>query len=253
MRTLGPDPWLPYVRPSGRCRRRLFCFPYAGGSASTYLNWADALPAGVELCAVQLPGRGERRAEPSYDRLEALVERLVEVLAPYLTVPFAFFGHSMGGVVSFELARSLRRLGLRQPAGLFVSARRAPGCPAREPPLHDLPDDEFVAEVRRLNGTPDELLRNPDLMKLVMPSLRADFAICETHVHLPEAPLGCPIHVFGGDSDPYVDRADLMGWREHTDAACTVRVFAGDHFFIHTAHREVLDTVHDYLVRLPMS
>lgn len=253
MRTLGSDPWLPYLRPSAKCRRRLFCFPYAGGGASTYLNWVDALPSGFELCAVQLPGRGVRLSEPSYDRLEDLVERLVDVLAPYLTVPFAFFGHSMGGLVSFELARSLRRQGLKQPAGLFVSGRRAPGRPDREPPLHHLPDDDFVAEVRRLNGTPEELLGNPELMKLVMPGLRADFAICETHVHSPEAPLGCPIHVFGGESDRNVDRADLMAWREQTDAACTVRVFDGDHFFIRTAQREVLDTVRNHLVRLPMS
>jgi medium-chain acyl-[acyl-carrier-protein] hydrolase len=249
MPTIGPNPWLPSMQPGARSHGRLFCFPYAGGGASVYRAWGPTLAPGVEVCAVQPPGRGSRLNEPACDNVDVMVERLIDALGPYLDVPFACFGHSMGAIVSFELARALRRAALPQPMALFISGRRAPRCPDPEPPVHDLPEAEFVKEVRALNGTPEELLLDPELMTLVLPTLRADFTLCETYVYRAGRPLACPIHVFGGEADPNVGRDVLEPWREETTAGCDVRMFEGDHFFIHSAQAQVLQALTDDLRR----
>jgi medium-chain acyl-[acyl-carrier-protein] hydrolase len=228
-------PWIAHGKPNPYADLRLFCFPYAGGSALVYRQWQNVLPATIEVCPVQLPGRGARLHEPLFTSLGPLVEAIARALFPYDDKPFAFFGHSMGALISFELARLLKQAGHRGPQGLFVSGRRAPHVPCREPPLFDLPDAEFFQELGRLNGTPREVLEHPELMQLMLPLLRADFSVAENYDYAAGAPLDCPITVFGGLQDGYTNRDDLSGWREHTSAPCTVRMFTGDHFFINTA------------------
>jgi medium-chain acyl-[acyl-carrier-protein] hydrolase len=244
------DPWLPYVQPDASCRARFFCFPYAGGSASLYHEWADALPGGVQLAAVQLPGRGARLCESLSQNVHDIVARVADALPPWLDQRFALFGHSMGALIAFELARTLRRRGMASPMALFVSGRRAPRSIDPDPPIHALPDEAFLAEMRALNGTPEELLRNPEMMELLLPTLRADFAVCETYTYTPEPPLDCPIHVFGGDADRDVSIAALEPWREETTAGCHIHVFPGDHFFIHSLRRDVLRRLSAGLERL---
>ena len=175
------DPWLirPEVKPAARLR--LFCFTYAGGGASIYRPWTRELPPELELCAVQLPGRENRLLEPAYTEMPALVEQLGTVLAPYLDRPFAFFGHSMGALVAFEMARTVRRRYGRSALHLFVSGHAAPRIARRRPPVYQLPDAAFVDAIRELNGTPEEVLENADLMALVLPALRADLTVCETY------------------------------------------------------------------------
>jgi medium-chain acyl-[acyl-carrier-protein] hydrolase len=212
----------------------LFCFPYAGGAASVFRNWSDGLPADVELCPVQLPGRGTRLTEPPYSRLSLLVEALAEAILPLLDKPFAFFGHSLGSLVSFELARELRAKHQARPVRLFVSAGPAPQIPHRGLPIHNLPEREFAAELRRLNGTPDELLDHRELMDIVIPSLRADFALYESYRYSAGPPLDCPISTFGGLSDQKVSHRDLEAWRDQTTVSFSIRMFPGDHFFLKT-------------------
>jgi medium-chain acyl-[acyl-carrier-protein] hydrolase len=212
----------------------LFCFPYAGGAASVFRNWSDGLPADVELCPVQLPGRGTRLTEPPYSRLSLLVEALAEGILPLLDKPFAFFGHSLGSLVSFELARELRAKHQARPVRLFVSAGPAPQIPHRGLPIHNLPEREFAAELRRLNGTPDELLDHRELMDIVIPSLRADFALYESYRYSAGPPLNCPISTFGGLSDQKVSHRDLEAWRDQTTVSFSIRMFPGDHFFLKT-------------------
>ncbi|HET8681027.1 MAG TPA: beta-ketoacyl synthase N-terminal-like domain-containing protein, partial [Micromonosporaceae bacterium] len=156
--------WLVRSRPDARARMRLFCLPYAGGNASVFRGWADALPAEVEVCPVQLPGREQRHKEPPFTQMSALVTTLAQVLGPYLDLPFALFGHSMGALASFELARQLRREGLAGPAHLYVSAMRAPQLPDIEPPLHRLPEPRLVEKLREINGTPEEMLSDPETL-----------------------------------------------------------------------------------------
>jgi medium-chain acyl-[acyl-carrier-protein] hydrolase len=227
------SPWLPYMQPDPEASLRLFCFPYAGGSALIYRSWSQKLPPGVEVCPVQLPGRGNRLKEPPFRSLAALVPALAGALRPYLDRPFAFFGHSMGALISLELARELRRDARPAPEQLFVSGRSAPQLGKRGVTLYDLPEPELIEELRRLNGTPHEVLEHPELMELMLPLLRADFAVCDTYRYADEPPLDCPVAAFGGLGDANVPRADLEAWAAQTAGDFSLRMLPGDHFFLH--------------------
>lgn len=250
MATFSAAAWVSCPRPNPRATLRLFCLPYAGGGPQTYYKWWRGLPATVEVCAVQFPGRGSRLAERPFTALTSLVPVLGAALAPQLDKPFAFFGHSLGALLSFELARQVRRAYGRQPAQLFVSALAAPQQPRTRPPIHALPEREFLEEVRRLNGTPREVLEMPELLELVIPILRADFALIEGYSFVPEPPLECAITVFGGLQDDRTPRAGLEAWREQTNASFAVRMLPGDHFFINTAQPLLLHALHRELEKL---
>jgi medium-chain acyl-[acyl-carrier-protein] hydrolase len=235
--------WVTCPKPKPQAKLRLFCFHYAGGGALIFRPWSDSLPPTVEVCAIELPGRGTRLMEPPFTQLEPLIQELTRVLLPYLDKPFAFFGHSMGALVSFELARILRRDYGLSPVHLFVSGRRAPQLPDPDPPIHTLPEPEFLDELRRYNGTPEAVLENAELMQLLLPSLRADFAVLETYVYTPEPPLECPITTFGGLSDREASRDELEAWRDQTSAAFSLEMFPGDHFFVHSAQPLLLQAL----------
>jgi len=234
------DRWILRPRPNPQTRLRLFCFPYAGGGAELFRGWSDALPGSVEVCSVQLPGRSTRLREQPFTRFEPLIEVLSEVLAPHLDKPFALFGHSMGAMIAFEFARKLRRKGGPSPLHLFVSGRSAPTIPYRGLPTYNLPDAEFIEELRRLNGTPREVIENAELMELMLPLLRADFELVQTYVYRPEPLLFCPIAAIGGLQDEEVSRADIQEWREQT-SSFSLKLIAGDHFFVQTARAVLLE------------
>lgn len=215
--------------------QRLFCFPYAGGAASIYRDWGDRLPSSIEVHSVQLPGHGNRVSEPLFKRVKPLVEATAEALMPYLEGSFAFFGHSMGSIIAFELAHKLRRENKPGPSHLFLSGRPAPHRTKKEPPTYDLPEPEFIEELRRMQGTPNEILRHPGLMEVFSPILRADLEICQTYEYEPRPPLECPITAFGGLQDEEVSREALEGWRDSTTSSFAVRMFPGNHFFLHTS------------------
>ena len=223
--------WL-LVSPAASPRLRLFCCPFAGGGASAYLPWLKSLPEGVEVCPVQLPGREGRRQEVAFDRVQPLVEALAQDLLPLFNVPFAFFGHSMGSLISFELALELRRRGMALPVHLFASGHRAPQCPDPDPPMHDLPEPEFIKRMGELNGTPKEVMENLDLVRLFIPLLRRDAALCETYNHTAQAPLECSITAYGGLADPKATREELEAWKPHTARGFALQMFPGDHFFL---------------------
>lgn len=227
-------------RANPRASLRLFCFPYAGGSAALYRTWPAELPDTIEVCTAELPGRGARLNEPPFTRLEYIVDFFANVINPYLDKPFAFFGHSMGAMISFELACRLRAEVGVKPAHLFVSGRRAPQMLDRNPITYNLPSPMLLEELRRLNGTPIEVLENPELMHLMLPLLRADFEVVETYVYSPRAALDCPVTAFGGLQDQEVSRKELEAWREQTIASFSLRMLPGGHFFLHTARQLLL-------------
>jgi medium-chain acyl-[acyl-carrier-protein] hydrolase len=249
--TIAPsNAWVTCPQPNSDASLRLFCFPYAGGSALNFRGWANQLPVTVELCPIELPGRGLRMKEKPFARMLPLMQAIAPSLLPYLNQPFAFFGHSMGALVGFELARLLRRAYGCSPSHLFVSGRRAPQVPDSDPPIHTLPNSEFLQELRRLNGTPEAVLQNDELMQLLLPTLRADFAVLETYVYTPKPPLDCPITAFGGLQDPEVCCEVLEAWREQTRAAFSLHMFPGDHFFLHTAQSLLLQSLNQTLTQL---
>ena len=240
------DPWFPLTRANPGARLRLLCLPFAGGGASVYRQWPDALPLDIDVCALQLPGRESRYREPAYTRMDRLLPQLATVVSPRLDRPYALFGHSMGALLALELARELRRRG-RSPVALIVAGHAAPHVSPRQPPLHTLSDDEFRAELRRLNGTPTAVLDNDELMQAVLPTLRADFELCETHTPGDEPPLDCPILALGGRDDPRVSPADLEAWRDYTRGPFRSEILPGDHFFVQTHCPAVLDTIARFL------
>jgi len=222
---------------------RMFCFPYAGGGASIYRGWGALLPADIEVCPVQFPGRESRMRDKPFDRSGPMVQAAVEALQPYMNLPFVFFGHSMGAMLGFEVSRELRRRGQAQPLHLFVSGRRAPQMPAREEPIYDLPEPEFLVKLKELNGTPEEVLQHAELMNLLIPILRADFAVNETYPYTEEEPFDFGISAFGGLGDEDVTREDVAAWQDHTRGRFRMRMLPGDHFFIHGSKDLVLEAV----------
>jgi medium-chain acyl-[acyl-carrier-protein] hydrolase len=242
--------WIDYLKPNPHAQLRLFCFPYAGGSASIFRTWVNDLPPDLEVCPVQLPGRENRLMEPPFTRLSSLVQVLAQALFPYLDIPFAFFGHSMGALIGFELARELRRQNRPGPRHLFVSAHRAPQIPPRRPPIHQLAEAAFKAELDGLHGTPQEVLQSAELMQLLLPLLRADFAVSETYIYSPEAPLNCSISAYGGLQDKEVSYHDLEKWRDQTHHSFTLRMLPGNHFFVHSAQALLLQAVFQDLTTL---
>lgn len=176
-------------------------------------------------------------------RTEPLTQAIADALQPYMNLPFVFFGHSMGAALGFELSRELRRRGQPLPLHLFVSGRRAPQLPAREEPIWDLPEPEFLIKLRELNGTPEEVLQHEELMKLLIPILRADFQVNETYEFTSEEPFDFGISAFGGLGDEDVTREDVAAWQEHTRGRFRMRMLPGDHFFIHGSKDMVLEAV----------
>jgi len=237
------DPWTVLFRPNPAAGFRLFCFPYAGSGASIFQSWPSYLPSSVEVVGIQLPGRTSRWMEPPVARLDTLIAGAVQGIAPLLDRPFAFYGHSMGAMLAFEVACELRTRGLRQPLALFLAAFRAPDQPPRNPPIRGLPEPKFRAALRNLNGTPPEVLAHAELMDLVSPVLRADFTICETYQYVPRPPLTCAVRVFGGLSDRDVAREQLQAWAGYTDGRFALNMLPGDHFFIHTATVPLLNLI----------
>jgi medium-chain acyl-[acyl-carrier-protein] hydrolase len=236
------NPWVE-SRASGAERIRLFCFPFAGGNGQIYRSWQADLPPEIGVFAVELPGRGTRFREPAIDDMTKLIAVLQEMLAPLLDRPFALFGHSMGAGIAYEAARHLAGPGGRPASHLFVSARRAPGLPSRRRRIDSLDDAELLEELRDLGGTPEEVLREPELMALLLPMLRADFRLNDGYTPLPEPRLACPLTVFGGRSDPEAFEHELEWWRTLAGGAFDLRLFPGGHYYFRDVQRELLGEI----------
>ncbi|MBB6145120.1 medium-chain acyl-[acyl-carrier-protein] hydrolase [Silvibacterium bohemicum] len=222
------------LRPAPDARIRLFCFPAAGASANSYWSWGAALPPFLEAFGIQLPGRGERfHEEPTRD-MQALVAELAQATRPLRDRPFVFLGHSLGTLIAFELARTLRRNGERLPLHFYAAAHRAPQTPETDPPAHRLPDAQFVERLRELGGSGPEILAEQELMELLMPTLRADFAMDETYSYTAEPPLACPITAWGGSEDAELSPEDLALWQHQTASSFELQIFQGNHFFVHS-------------------
>jgi medium-chain acyl-[acyl-carrier-protein] hydrolase len=238
--------WIPALaewRSETAAAVRLICLPHSGAQAATYRPWRSTAPSWLEVLAVEYPGHGARLREPPHPDIGPLVTELADAVGPLLDRPYALFGHSMGALVAYELAHRARELGLPPPVHLFVSGHRPPHLAEPEPDVHPLADAELVARLRALDGTPPDVLEEPELLRLVLPVLRADLQLCGTYAHTPRAALPCALTAFGGEDDPMVPRALLAGWREHAAGRFAVRVLPGHHFYLLDAHARVLAAI----------
>ncbi|RPI01129.1 MAG: thioesterase [Calditrichaeota bacterium] len=229
---------------------RLFCFHYAGGSANVFRAWAGLLPLDVDILSVELPGHGVRLNEPLIDDLSSLVHEIAHKLTTYLDIPYIFFGHSMGALLSFELTHVLWRHMIKLPLHLYMSAHRAPHVDSGKSPLYDLPESDFVQKIQELNGTPTEVLANPELRNIFLPILRNDMKICETYIFKPRLPLPCDMTVYGGLADQDISPDMLLAWKQHTTGQFTSRFLDGDHFFAFQNHEHFSRTLAQDLLPL---
>ncbi|AEH09370.1 thioesterase II family protein [Candidatus Protofrankia datiscae] len=240
--TGNTERWLRQFHPGPPDGPLLVCFPHAGGAASFYLPMARALSATTRVRAVQYPGRQDRRSEPPLTTIAALADALAEVLDAFTGQQVAFFGHSMGAIVGFEVIRRLEAAGRPGPRVLFASGRRAPSV-RRGDRVHLLDDAGFLREIRALGGTDPRVLDDPEMLALVLPPTRADYRAIETYVGPPDATVRTPVTVLVGDTDPHATAVDAERWREHTGGDFDVRVFPGGHFYLVDQQQAVTATI----------
>ena len=224
--------WVAMHRPRPEARLRLFCLPFAGGGASSYRTWHEELPRHIEVVPVQFPGREDRFREEPLSQLHELVGGMVSGLLPFMaTLPFAFFGHSLGAIVALEATRTLAGSGAPMPRHLILSARSAPQLPLRRTPVRNLSQADIAQWMRRVGGTPQQVLDNQELMDLLVPALRADLEIDDTYQSTPDFVLSCPLTVVGGDQDDEALPHELQAWSPYTRNSFALHVLKGNHFF----------------------
>jgi len=235
--------WMPYCEQAPAARLTLFCFHCAGSGASMFRTWRPHLPAEIDLRAVQLPGRENRLKERAYTHIEPLIDDATQALKPHLDKPFAIFGHSMGALVGFEVARRIRRSYQRDPVHLFFSSYPAGQLVQFRQSIANLPDDEFVDRAIRYHWIPDRLLKNREWTKALSEILRADVATCESYVYQDDEPFMCPVSVFGGLEDFYVSRDELLAWQEQARGSFKLRLFPGNHSYHQDCRNRLLSTI----------
>jgi pyochelin biosynthesis protein PchC len=240
--------WIRCFRPSPNCQIRLICFPHAGGAATYYLPLSKALAPEVEVLSIQYPGRQDRRLEEPVDSITELALQVHRALGPWTDVAFAFFGHSMGATVAFEVARIFARNGESGPVRFFASGRRAPS--RRRPESVHLRDDSgLTAELREVGATDERFLRDPEILATILPTARNDYKAIETYSYEPGPALNCPVMVLVGDSDRKTTLDEANAWREHCVGEFDVRVFPGGHFYLDSCQQELTELISSALKR----
>ncbi|WP_395375884.1 thioesterase II family protein [Marinicella sp. W31] len=222
---------------------RLFCFPYAGGNGSTYSSWVDVLPDDVEVFTIELPGRSYRFTEPAYRDMQNLVEDLMQSFPSLTNKPYILIGHSLGSRVAFELMYRCKQAGIKGPEHFIASGSPAPHINEDKKGIYKLPKEEFIEELRKLNGTPEEILKNDELMALSMPSIRADFELSETYTYTGSEKFDCPITVFYGDEDKEISLQKIEAWEDIFTRPISIHSIPGGHFFIEDNATFVLEKI----------
>ena len=242
MNQTTPNSWISYSKISVAPALRLFCLPYAGGNAAVFNSWPDALPKRVQVCAVELPGRRRRFGEDAYSSMPPLARDLALVLRQYMDLPYAIFGISLGALIGFELAHELLKLG-HAPVHLFVANCRAPHLPDEDPPAYALSDSDLLTRIRCLGATPEAVMQHDELMKLMLPTIRADFKLAATYRYFPKRQLTFPITAYLGSEDPTLTLGHLRPWREHTQSAYRLEVLRGNHYLVDTGREALLQAI----------
>ncbi|WP_406730154.1 thioesterase II family protein [Streptomyces sp. NBC_01794] len=241
MQAVDPDLWIRRFHPAGPASARLVCLPHAGGAASYYFSLSRALSPGVEVLAIQYPGRQERQLERRRETVAELADEITEVIRPLADQPLYLFGHSLGATVAFEVARRLEAADVKL-AHMFVSARRAPGL-NRNQRVYERSDQELIKQIRSLTGTALDVFDDPEMTAMVLPAIRSDYKAAETYVYAPGPKLTCPVTALVGDTDPMVSAEEAVAWSEYTDGTFELRIWPGGHFYLETHAADVVSTI----------
>ncbi len=244
---LRKNDWFITFKPKHNAPIRLFCFHYGGGGASSFRLWVNDIIDSVEVITVQLPGREERYNEPLLNNIHSIINELCDNFYQYTNKPCIFFGHSLGALIAFEFARKLRKKKMIQPKHLIVSGTQAPQVLRKKPPIHKLSDERFIKELEKYKGIPAPMIENKELISMFLPAIRADFCVIETYEYQNEYPLPYPITALGGLSDDTFKIENLTEWKVQTNDLFEYHFFPGNHFFIRTAYKEVINAVNAIL------
>lgn len=234
--------------PSPTASARLICFPHAGGSASFFFPVSIALTPDIEILAIQYPGRQDRRAEKRIEDLGELTDRVVQAIVPWCGSQMVLFGHSMGAILAFEVARRLERMeDVTSPLALIVSGRRGPST-CRVETVHRLSDEGITAEMQYLSGTSSKLLDDQDVVQMILPAMRSDYKAIETYRYEPGPKLSCPILALTGDNDPKATIDEVTSWEQHTSGEFELQVYPGGHFYLNDRPAEVIKEISKYVL-----
>lgn len=237
--------WITCPKKQPDAKIRLFCFSYAGGGASVFLHWPHSISTDIEVCIIKMPGREIRFNETPYRRIPKLVEDLAPAILPFLDKPFIFFGHSLGAHISFYLTRHLRKHGLPCPIHMFISGARAPHLtePVPDALHYKMEDKEFIDKLIKFGGMVDAVLKDKEILDIVLPILRADIEMLNTMEYTDEEPLSCNMTSFSGEFDKRVSREDAEAWSKHTNHDFRLTMIPGKHLFINTHQAQVIDLI----------
>lgn len=239
------NPWFYVPQPNYEAKMRLFCFPYAGGTAEIYYDWQYEMPEEIEMVAIHYPGHIQRSKEKLFTRLSRLVESIGEEIEQYTDKPYAFFGHSMGALIAYELSRHFASEGRKMPEYLFLSARRSPCLPVIHPCIHKLTTEECISVMRGFNMIPEEVIDNKTMIEKILPVIKADFEMIETwQFDAKTSLLDIPISAFGGTNDSLATKKDIEAWEKMTSAKFNAYFFPEKHFFI------LNDEVRTHLIKI---
>ena len=243
------SPWLLQIVRAAESPTAMFCFPYAGSGASIYRRWNSLFATEVDLYAMQAPGRETRFLEPFVNSVQELAAAAADAIQNVTDKPVILFGHSLGAICAYETARVLENLG-RPPELLIVSGRQCPGSPSKRAPISHLPDGQFLNQVRNYNGTPAEVLNNAELMDILLPLIRSDFALAERYRPKSDPLLTCPILALGSLDDEWLDVASLEKWATLTQGPFETHWFPGDHFYLNSQAQELVLFIKEKMVTL---
>lgn len=242
-----PDPvesglWLRKYHDAPDAGARLVCFPHAGGSASYYFPVSAALSPEFDVLALQYPGRQDRRGDPFVDTIDALADQLYAAIAPAMDGPVAFFGHSMGAVLAYEVTRRFEERDGTGPVVVFASGRRAPSR-QRDENVHLRDDAGIIKEMRNLGGTDSRVLADPELLEMVLPAIRNDYRAVERYSRGTDARISAPVVVMTADDDPRTTVEEAAAWEDHTTGGTTLHTFDGGHFYLEQHAARVIDVI----------
>lgn len=239
--------WIRRFHPRPDSEARLVCLPHAGGSASFYFPMSQAMSSSLDVLSVQYPGRQDRRSEPCVSSIPELADLICAALLPWTDRPLVFFGHSMGATIGFEVASRLERQHGVVLEGLFASGRRAPSRKRHET-VHQRDDHGIIAELQKLSGTNSKIMGDEEMLRMVLPAIRADYRAAETYTYEPVPKLKCPIVSLVGDDDPKVTLDEARAWREHTEGSFDMQVFSGGHFYLASHQSEIVNAISDHML-----